>query len=298
MSSFRWIGLSNDGETITLKKFSGQFRFAPYVNDAWKIENSDLIRKVAFLDIETTGLNKNSDQIIEIGIRVMAFNRSTGDWIESVSEYSALQDPGVEISPEIQRITGISNEDVKGKQIDWNRVGQMLEESSIVIAHNAAFDRPFVDLKCPASTQKIWGCSLKQIDWSAKYFPTRKLEVLTLYHGFFSNAHRALSDVDSLIHLLSFVDENTRQPYFNELLQNARRPLSLVSAVSAPFECKELLKERGYFWNLTQRVWQKQIVQDQLDLELQWLNDAIYKSGQALNKAQVTPIAFQDMFKA
>ena len=206
-----------------------------YVNPEWRATNADAIRVGIVLDVETTGLDRQSDRVIEMGLREFEFNRLTGEVIALGASYNGLEDPGQPISAEITALTGITNEMVSGQSIDWAAVRFAIARAQVIVAHNASFDRPFIERALGGESPKIWACSLKQIDWKAKGYPSSKLEILNIYHGFFTGAHRALNDADALLRLLTLPDEKTGQPYLSELLANARRPLVHVSAHRRPF---------------------------------------------------------------
>ena len=277
---FNWIGMSSDGNRVVLERFSGHFRTPDYATDEWINDNAKNIRRGLIIDLETTGFNKGSDKIIELAARSFLFDRGSGAIVKILDAYSDLEDPQMPIPKEVSRVTGITNEMVVGQSIKWEHVESLLSQADLIVAHNASFDRPFLDRYTKTSSEKAWGCSLKQIDWNQKNFPTSKLEVLTLCHGFFIDAHRALSDVDALLHLLSFQDSITRQSYLQELLINARRPMTRVNAVKAPFESKDLLKERGYAWDTQKKLWWKSIRQEDRENEAEWLTSAVYKGTQ------------------
>ncbi len=95
---------------------------------------------------------------------------------------------------------------VKNQRIDWDAVNLILKDAEIIIAHNASFDRPFMDAHSLVSQEKLWGCSVKNINWLSKGYPSSKLELLSVYHGFFHSAHRALNDAESLLYILTFYD--------------------------------------------------------------------------------------------
>jgi DNA polymerase-3 subunit epsilon len=273
---FRWIGLSDDGESVLLKHFHGEFQAPDFATAEWFQQNPQSWRLGAVLDTETSGTNFRRDKIIEIGIRLFRFCPETGQVLSREQGYSALQDPGFALSPEIVRITGITDDMVKGQSIDWKQVETLLDPVHILVAHNAGFDRPFVDPLVPTSSKKIWGCSFRQIDWLTKGFPSQKLEILSIYHGFFCHAHRALADADTLLHLLGMPDPLTGAPYLKELLVNARRRLSHVSATYSPFETKDVLRERGYRWDTEKRVWSKVIYAEEQEGETAWLCEKVY----------------------
>lgn len=293
--AFHWIGKSADGETVTLKRLKpSDFRAAPYFDPSWEASNADLVRTGAVIDVETSGLNSDDACVIEIGLRLFKFNRQTGDVLELLEGYSAFQDPGHELSEEIVRLTGITDEMVKGCSIDWQKVDALLEAAHIVIAHNAAFDRPFIDRLSTVSRNKIWGCSLKQIDWSAKGFTSKKLDILSIWHGFFTDAHRALNDSDALLHLLSMTDANGSKAYLLELLLNARKTSVQMLAIGAPFETKDLLKARGYRWDNQNRRWWKELDPSALLDETAWLEEAVYRGPFRGQMVEIPPV---DHFK-
>jgi len=292
--SFKWIGQSADGSTVTLHKLNASIKAADYATPEWLRANDSLVRSCVVLDTETTGLNRTEDQIIEIGLVEIKFNSETGDALSAENVYTAFQDPGAPLSAEVKAITGITDEMVKGQSIDWSIVGNLIADADFVVAHNAAFDRPFVERHVPASSSKIWGCSLKQIDWSAKGYAIQKLEILGIYHGFFIDAHRALNDTKALSYLLSLKDISTGRTYLNELVGNAQRPFVRVIAARAPFESKDHLKSRRYTWDTANKYWAKSIYKDELQAEVSWLEESVYL-GKFMGSIQEIPVC--DNFK-
>jgi DNA polymerase-3 subunit epsilon len=292
--SFKWIGQSADGSTVTLRKLNASIKAAEYATPEWLRANDGLVRSCVVLDTETTGLNRTEDQIIEIGLVEVKFNSETGDALSAENVYTAFQDPGMPLSEEVKAITGITDEMVKGHSIDWSIVSNLIADADIVAAHNAAFDRPFIERHVPASSSKIWGCSLKQIDWSAKGYAIQKLEILGIYHGFFIDAHRALNDTKALSYLLSLKNESTGTTYLSELVRNAQRPSVRIVAARAPFESKDYLKSRRYTWDTGNKYWAKSIYKDELADEISWLEEVVY-IGKFMGAVQEIPVC--DNFK-
>jgi DNA polymerase III epsilon subunit-like protein len=87
-----------------------------------------------------------------------------------------LEDPGFPIPPDITNITGITNEIVAGHSIDDQAVNDLLKRVVLVIAHNAAFDRRFLEKPLPPFVTKHWACSRSDIDWRAKGIRSSALE--------------------------------------------------------------------------------------------------------------------------
>ena len=158
------------------------------------------------LDTETTGLDHNSDEIIEIAIRKWVYHKRDHYLVKPVEEYSELNEPvNNEISDLITELTGITKEDVKGKKIDWEIVSKFIGESDFVLAHNAGFDRPMIEAVpqvSEISASKIWTCSFKQVDWARMGFLSSKQELLSIFHGFHYSGHRALTDIDALANIM------------------------------------------------------------------------------------------------
>ena len=79
---------------------------------------------IAFLDTETTGVDRMNDQIIELAIKVVEFESTSGKILSIHDMYESFNDPGEDISDEIIRLTGIDNNLVEcdDKKIDLNKI--------------------------------------------------------------------------------------------------------------------------------------------------------------------------------
>ena len=80
-----------------------------------------------------------------------------------------FNDPGEPLREEIVKITGITDEDLSGKKIDWKWISEALQKPDYIIAHNAKFDRSFVDSELSRAglnkmEDSLWACSLLQVD--------------------------------------------------------------------------------------------------------------------------------------
>ena len=262
--------------TVILSRFDGNFTVPSYVTAEWKKINGESLKTAVAIDLETTGLDCAKDKIIEIGLRSFTFDRRNGDIVEVGESYDELEDPKTPLSKAVAELTGLSDHDLKDRSINWTRVSEIFDKADVVIAHKADFERSFIDSRLPSSNSKIWACSLSQVDWNLKGFKCHKLEVLSYYHGFFLEFHRAMQDVDALIHLLSFVDQSSGKPYLIELLDAAKLPRIKILATGSPFETKDLLKGNGYRWNSQNRVWWKSSLANCSQSEIEWLEEHVY----------------------
>ena len=234
--------------------------------------------KAAVLDTETTGMNQAADKIIELGIVVFQYCPQTGQAYRVLETYNELEDPGMPIPVESTKIHNITDEMVAGKRIDDAAVQALLSDVSIVIAHNADFDRGFVEARLPFFASKAWACSLKQVPWKSAGFGGASLEFLAYRNGFHYNGHRASADCHALLEVLQSNISEFGGNAFKALLANARVKDVKVWALNAPFDNKDKLKERGYRWAAERKTWNSTIPQTALAAEVDWLREHAYQS--------------------
>lgn len=251
---------------------------------AYNEPDSDLLargdsRIGVYLDVETTGLDASTDQVIELGLLPFRF-ATDGRIFELQSGYNAFRDPGVPIPAEITRLTGIDDSMVRGKRLDAARIAAVVEPAHLVIAHNAAFDRPFAEQLDPIFESKAWACSMNDILWREEGLEGAKLDYLAYRFGFFYDAHRAYDDCRAGVHLLAQTLPASGRLALAALLASARRKTIRVWAEGSPFDSKDKLKARQYRWNGGDdgrpKSWYRDIDEEALDEELEFLRKEIY----------------------
>jgi len=210
--------------------------------------SSDRTRRAVFIDIESTGLDPKSDETIEIGL--VPFEYDTEGQITSVlSAYQSFQEPSTSIPEEISALTGITDGMVSGKSIDLESVRSILKDSVLVVAHNAAFDRPFAEKIDASFAQIAWACSMTQVPWQQEGFDGARLSYLVASYGLFYDSHRAVDDCYAGIELLSRRLPRSGDIAMSVLLRHARRRTHRVWAEGAPYDSRLKLKSRGYRWS-------------------------------------------------
>ncbi|MBQ3791556.1 MAG: PHP domain-containing protein, partial [Clostridia bacterium] len=117
---------------------------AYYVDDTGKAayggEDVLFSDEIVFFDIETTGLSLQNCHIIEIGA-VLCKNG------EILQKYDVFCDPGVPIPEEITKLTGITDDMVRGQGSIREVISDFLKfcQNRLLVAHNAAgFDIGFI----------------------------------------------------------------------------------------------------------------------------------------------------------
>jgi DNA polymerase-3 subunit epsilon len=238
--------------------------------------NGQTTRRVIVLDTETTGLDSKSESIIELAMLSVLVDAATGAPVGPVSIYESFEDPGKPIPAQITEITGIDDAMVRGLRIDDAAVTALVAQADLIVAHNAGFDRPFVEARLPVFAGKAWGCSFQGIDWKKEGSGSAKLEFLASERGWFYDAHRAQVDCHALLQVLAapLADGQTG---LSRLLAGAGQTRYKLRATGAPFEAKDKLKSRGYRWDGEGRVWWCSLGSDALlDAECAWLRDEVY----------------------
>ena len=225
-----------------------------------------------FLDLET---------IIELAM--LPFTYSLDGRIFEVREpFQGLRQPSTQIPPEITQLTGITDEMVAGKTIDPAEVSAFASGAALVIAHNAAFDRRFVERFCDVFTTKPWACSQSQVDWAAEGFEGSRLGYLLAGCGLFHGAHRAVDDCRAGIEILARPLPVSGVPALAKLLEAARKPTHRIWAEGAPYDLRDALKARGYRWSDGSdgrpRAWHIDVTEEKGPAELEYLRREIYQS--------------------
>ena len=244
-----------------------------------------------FVDVETTGLDPTKDEIIELAM--VPFRYSLDGIIVDVGEpFDRLREPAVPIPPTITALTGIADTTVAGQRIDPAEVTQFALSAAIIVAHNAAFDRKFLERFCPSFSLKPWACSMSEIDWAAEGFEGTKLAYLAMGCGFFYDRHRAVNDCMAALEVLSRALPKSGVNALSQMLVRARRPTWRIWAEGSPFEFKDHLKSRGYRWNGEEngrpRAWYIDVADGQKEMELAFLKNEIYQHDINLKAFRIT----------
>lgn len=171
--------------------------------------------KLAFVDIETTGMRAFYDRIIEIGILRVEESQIT-------RTFHSLIDPQSHLPPEITYMTGITQHDLENSPTFRQIKDDILEtlEDCIFVAHNVRFDYGF--LKNEFKRQGI--------TFTKKHFCTVRLS-RALYPQY---RHHNL---DSLIERFGFTCENRHRAF-----DDAKILYSFYTKVLTDFPLEQIAK--------------------------------------------------------
>lgn len=149
---------------------------------------------VIVLDTETTGLSFRDCELIEI-----AAARLEGRAV--VGRYHTFVNPGQPIPPEIARLTNIRDVDVADAPTPREAVAGLSDfvGGMPVIAHNATFDRTFIQKAAGGSSvSDLWIDSLALSRIALPCLRTHRLSDMATAFGCDGVTHRAMDDVDAL----------------------------------------------------------------------------------------------------
>lgn len=231
------------------------------------------------LDVETTGLDLARSEVIELAMVPFEFSPA-GRIFRVGAPLQQFNQPIEPIPLEIATLTGITDELVAGQHLDRARIEAFADSAAIIIAHNAAFDRPFAERISPLFKTKPWACTMCGIPWKEEGIEGRRLKDLLAHFGLFFDSHRAFEDCLAAIELLTMTLPKSGGLAMTALLERTRVPSYRISAEGAPFEAKDKLKAQGYRWNaeLEQgpRAWWIEVPADRVESELAFLEREIF----------------------
>lgn len=175
------------------------------------------------LDLETTGTLPYVDHIVEVAA-VLFKNQ------EVVDIFQTLVNPGVEISPEVTRINGITNQMVQSKPMIEDVLESFAHFCSnyLIVAHNATFDFQFLKSAIERYKSKApLGEVLDTYSLAKKALPgmsNYKLETLVKHLKIeYKTLHRAEQDARCCGHLFQKIMEKLRTNNAKQLTQVSGR---------------------------------------------------------------------------
>ena len=149
---------------------------------------------VVVLDTETTGLSVQDNELIEISAA-----RLRGR--DVIDRFDTFVHPSGLIPSEITQLTHITNADVAHAPTAEEAVAELetFVGGSPVIAHNATFDRSFIEaVKGGVRVSDVWVDSLALSRIALPRLSSHKLSFMADVFGCASVSHRACDDVDAL----------------------------------------------------------------------------------------------------
>lgn len=226
------------------------------------------------IDTETTGINMDHDEIMSLCILPFRFDDNY-QVTKFYDPFMFWNDPTVEISDFVTRLTGISKSDLEGEELDKRKIVKILSKADLVIAHHAKFDRNILEKEIPAlkDLELVWGCSMEDIDWEDRLILSRVLDYVLFRIGFYFTHHEADTDCYAVGQILL----HNHGEFLKEIAERAYSAAEYGKfyARKTPFSEKEILKSNGYRWDPDMKSWYKSIHSDDIDKEMDFLENSV-----------------------
>jgi len=234
---------------------------------AKNINTQPSLENILILDTETTGLDNENDDCLEVGS--ILFNVKSRSVLAQQSFLLPVKINNAEkinnIPAEITRLPQPLSEAIKYFE-------SLVRVSNVIVAHNAEFDKKWFGLNKLPRIEKQWICSMDDISWPAdRQLKTRpSVRDLALAYGVpVWNAHRALTDCIYLAEVFKRCSE------LEKLLIRALEPKVLLRA-EISYEERYLAKNAGFRWNTpVEGAWSKKLTAEEasnLDFKVKILN--------------------------
>ena len=236
-----WIEAAEASGEIRVLRRLAPARYAPRIE-------APGIRLGLCVDVEATGLDTGTDEIVELAMLPFSYDRDHR--IVAVHEpFEALNEPSRPIPAVVTALTGIDAAAVRGHAIRVEDVEAFAASAAVVIAHNSSYDRRLLERFAPIFRTKPWACTVEDASWAEEGVESAKLAYVAAAFGLFADVrHRAVEDCRLLLEVLSRSAPVTGGTMLGKVLTSARRGRIRVSA-HGPFSAKDALKAAGYRWH-------------------------------------------------
>jgi DNA polymerase III subunit epsilon len=176
-----------------------------------------IAEKIVVFDFETTGLNAQTDQAIEVAAIQVTRGKVT-------AEFSTLIHFSSELQPKITEITGLTAADLVDAMDELSAfkiLRKLMGSDSLIVAHNAAFDLQFLHygmMRLMGRTFENPFIDTMTISRDRTTYPHKLVDMCEKYGIQLEGAHRALNDVHGCWELLkSLHEQESVKRYVNRL---------------------------------------------------------------------------------
>ena len=160
--------------------------------------------KIACIDTETTGLNKNTDRIIQLSCKV--FDSETGERLGTLNEY-ILPSGAWKINPDAQAVHNISEEFIKEHGVPLRQVFpkfmELIGDLPLLTYNGSSFDICFLQREFEREgldAQFETHTFIDSFDIERRVNSNKLADTYRRYYGKdFENAHDSSADVDATI---------------------------------------------------------------------------------------------------
>jgi DNA polymerase-3 subunit epsilon len=205
-----------------------------------RVDPSSSAKTLLIVDTETTGLDPELDQCLEVG--VILFDVTSR---QVLAQQSFLLPVEANAAEAINRIPASVTSLPQPWPAALNYLQSLLDAADVLVAHNAAFDRQWFGRGHLPATDKPWLCSMDDMRWPAERQLRSRPSVRDLalaYEIPVWAAHRALTDCIYLAEVFRRCDD------LEELIERGLEPRQLMRA-QVSYDDRHLARDAGFRWN-------------------------------------------------
>lgn len=213
------------------------------------------MKAVLIVDLETTGLDRVNDHVIEIGYVLWSVEHRT-----MFEVYSGLLPCAQNPAEAVNGIPSRALDDASRMDESWAMFSGAAAHADAIVAHQADFDRDFCrgasgdyaeDVRAVCE-EKPWICTREDVTWPRAATGTSLIAV-ALAHGVAVVApHRAVNDCLTMVRLFEAVPDIADRLEAGLIHANLPK-VRLVSL--APYEEREVVKANGFKWAPERKEW-------------------------------------------
>jgi len=218
------------------------------------LKEEDKIKAVLIVDVETTGLDRATNDVIEVAaVRYSLLNYAVIDAFSSV--LYTKHPNGAEPINHIPQ--GLLSQPTMAATVAWDIVSDMAHASGAILAHNADFDRQWIPEGRTTILDKPWIDTCNAVSWPKESKTGSSLINLALDHGLgVVDPHRALQDCLLLARLMTRCHEMGHD--VRAILAKGLRPQVLVEAVVS-YADRDKARDFGFRWDQQTRRWLRKL---------------------------------------
>ena len=192
------------------------------------------------VDTETTGLDPQIDQCLEVG--AILFDVASR---QVLAQQSFLLPVEANAAEAINRIPASATTLPQPWRPALDYLQSLLDDADVLVAHNAAFDRQWFGRGHLPGVNKRWLCSMEDMRWPADRQLRSRPSVRDLalaYEIPVWAAHRALTDCIYLAEVFRRCDD------LEHLIECGLEPRQLMRA-QVSYDDRHLARDAGFRWN-------------------------------------------------
>lgn len=207
---------------------------------ASQMESDGQPERLLIVDTETSGLDAETDQCLEVGAILFSVSAR-----QVLAQMSCLLP--VESNP-AERINRIPAEVTRLPQPWTTGVAyfqELMTSADLLVAHNASFDRQWFGRGVLPDASRPWLCTLEDIRWPAERNLRARPSVIDLALAYgvpVWAAHRALTDCLYLAEVFRRCDD------LELMIQRGLEPRRLMRA-QVSYDNRHLARDAGFRWN-------------------------------------------------